>query len=540
MTLNNTNKWDGTALAPSDFGTVGYGILMNATKTQIELFTYDPTTINAPQITIIARGLDYEGGTTSDPSRIFEWPRTETIVQLSPDAPQVFEWLKEYIDSVAVSGSPDASDTQKGIVTLSNSGTNTAVADNDPRVPSLNGAIFLNAMTGTIHMYGGVTAPAGFLMCDGASYNNFDYPGLLDVFRGRFGYDDGKEVTASSTLNEFTAAGHGLVNNQPVLFDSTEDLPEGVQPHTVYYVRGATGSTFRIATAPDGPTLPLLTNGSGTISVYPKFRVPNLEGRFPIGSGGALNQFSSSYVLQQNRPSRSSMFYVYADYVYFRYETPAWTDGQVVVFKGNAGSVPLNTPLYVRRRGTGNTEFHLYSSYEDYENNNHMTFTPGGYYSSTSTDEMRGISAQGIDFEDGGEVVFTGDVPSTLTEGTTYYVFRDLADSNSFQVATTRQNALDRVPIYISSGGGEVEVELQGRDGGVGQTGGAAVHSLTEGEMPAHSHDTGSSSRRTSGSSSSGDMRMVDGTGTRSGSTGGGLPHNNMPPYLAINFITKT
>ncbi|MBD2060522.1 tail fiber protein [Oculatella sp. FACHB-28] len=116
-------------------------------------------------------------------------------------------------------------------------------------------------------------------------------------------------------------------------------------------------------------------------------------------------------------------------------------------------------------------------------------------------------------------------------------------------------NLVGRVPI---GGGGSY---------GLGATGGSETHTLTTAEMPAHSH-TGSTNTagvhshtynyRTSNTLGTGSSRGDFNNGTLNGSstiandeagahnhtvtttnTGGGQAHNNMQPYLAINFYIR-
>jgi hypothetical protein len=88
--LNNIKQWNGTDLTPADFGTEAYGVFIDSTRTQIEVFKFDPDTIADEYITIIARGLPYTGGDTEMPENKFAWPSNDTTVQLGTDAPQLF------------------------------------------------------------------------------------------------------------------------------------------------------------------------------------------------------------------------------------------------------------------------------------------------------------------------------------------------------------------------------------------------------------------------------------------------------------------
>lgn len=73
-----------------------------------------------------------------------------------------------------------------------------------------------------------------------------------------------------------------------------------------------------------------------------------------------------------------------------------------------------------------------------------------------------------------------------------------------------------------------------------GATGGEAEHVLTIDEIPAHTHTYSKPSYRTimyAGSSTTG---TTGASSTATSSTGGGLAHNNMPPYLAVYVWRRT
>ena len=96
---------------------------------------------------------------------------------------------------------------------------------------------------------------------------------------------------------------------------------------------------------------------------------------------------------------------------------------------------------------------------------------------------------------------------------------------------------------------------------GAGTTGGEAVHTLTESELPTHAHDPANEAgyygfiTNSQKAFTVGDMGVQSGSGryypyapaafdvsrnTKTGSVGGGKAHNNMPPYLAVYVWQRT
>lgn len=98
--LDNILGWDGvTNLAASDFGTKAYAAFRNAAGTLIEFMEIDPSTIASASITILRRGLKYNGDdlTTEVSANKLTWVKGDTIVELGTHMPQL---LAHYVDIV--------------------------------------------------------------------------------------------------------------------------------------------------------------------------------------------------------------------------------------------------------------------------------------------------------------------------------------------------------------------------------------------------------------------------------------------------------
>lgn len=103
--LNNSLSWDGVQLSSADFGTALYAVLRNAANTQLEIISLDPATVtSANTITILARGLPYNGDTTANTETKYDWPASTTIVELGADTPQLLAQLVEEAGAETIAG----------------------------------------------------------------------------------------------------------------------------------------------------------------------------------------------------------------------------------------------------------------------------------------------------------------------------------------------------------------------------------------------------------------------------------------------------
>ena len=138
-------------------------------------------------------------------------------------------------------------------------------------------------------------------------------------------------------------------------------------------------------------------------------------------------------------------------------------------------------------------------------------------------------------------------LPSTGTEGqirfapNTENIFDLIYPVGSIYMSV---NAVNPTTLF---GGTWVQIEdtfllAAGSIYAAGSTGGEATHTLTVAEIPSHSHHV-----RTQGSETAqnaltytSQKNRLAGSGTLVQNTGGGQPHNNMPPYLAVHVWQRT
>ena len=92
-------------------------------------------------------------------------------------------------------------------------------------------------------------------------------------------------------------------------------------------------------------------------------------------------------------------------------------------------------------------------------------------------------------------------------------------------------NLKGRVPVGLDA--------AQTEFNGLGKTGGYNTHTLTVNEIPAHTHSYTNQPNSTSVQTPVTGTNVADDVpvGQTTGSTGGGLAHNNLQPYITLNYI---
>lgn len=148
-----------------------------------------------------------------------------------------------------------------------------------------------------------------------------------------------------------------------------------------------------------------------------------------------------------------------------------------------------------------------------------------------------------------GWLLCNGDAVSRATYAALYAIIGTAYGVGDGSTTFNVPNLKGRVPVGLDS----TQTEFDTR----GETGGAKTHTLTTAQLPSHTHSIPAHKHdinraTTQAASGTGGGYEVDGAGATAytetenapadttGSTGGGDAHNNLQPYLVVNYIIKT
>lgn len=117
--LSDILGWDGTALSSGILGDKLYAVLRNDSNTLMEIMELDPTTIASASITILRRGLKFDGDLSTEVSaNKLTWVKNETIVELGSHPPQLLNYtVRTYGDQTINDTKTFATFPQKSGVT---------------------------------------------------------------------------------------------------------------------------------------------------------------------------------------------------------------------------------------------------------------------------------------------------------------------------------------------------------------------------------------------------------------------------------------
>lgn len=235
---------------------------------------------------------------------------------VAPTGPTMIA-TKKYVDDVAIQGAPDASTTTKGIAFMSVAPASATgpigVGSNDPRVPpidtstmttgqvaallgstgtpsSANKYIVQNDRTGptmpsgSMTLYGGASAPSGWLFCDGSAVSRVTYATLFGIISTTYGAGD-----TTTTFNVPDMRGRvpiGVGTGQGGGTAGT-GLPTAGTALTAVARAGWKGAETHILTADELPADRSYITGSGNNDTRNAGSPDNFYGAWSAGGGTA-------------------------------------------------------------------------------------------------------------------------------------------------------------------------------------------------------------------------------------------------------------
>lgn len=228
--LDNIKGWGGTDLSASDFGSELYVSFRNSANTKVEFMKVDPATIADSSITILKRGLAYNGEQATEvPANIQDvWVKGDTIVELGSHVPQLLQ------ETMLVSGDQTVGGKKTFSSVPATTGGN-AVAGTD-LVPYSQA---LALLTGTANVDRIVVAgTAGETLAAG----NLVY---LKESDGRWWKADADSASSAENVILGFAQGSGTAGNPVsggILLWGVDSNQAGLTANSTYYVSNTAGA----------------------------------------------------------------------------------------------------------------------------------------------------------------------------------------------------------------------------------------------------------------------------------------------------------
>lgn len=280
--LTDILGWDGSALTSASFGTKAYGVFRDAANNHIELFEFDPSTIASSSISILLRGLKFDGDLTTEVSGNKRSWTKGTLVELGTHVPQLF---RHYVDTLEAQ-------TIAGVKTFSALPATTAgnpVADNDLVRKAYADAILAggSGIPNRVVVAGnaGATVSAGQLV-------------YLDVADGEWKLCDADTAATVDNIILGLAQGSGTDGNPisgGILIYGLDSNQTGLTNNTAYYASntaGAISSSVGTVEVSVG-----VARSTTTLLFYPRYNQQLTENQQDalVGSSGTPSA-SNTYV----------------------------------------------------------------------------------------------------------------------------------------------------------------------------------------------------------------------------------------------------
>lgn len=136
-----------------------------------------------------------------------------------------------------------------------------------------------------------------------SSVDAANQPTILQFYAGTLGA--GVACTGEADDDIVTAAGHGCVDGDLVIFDTLDSEANGVNKSTVYYVRNMSGNTFKVALISGGGAINITGDVAGTIK---KISTPTWQTELIVAMAAINNDATPIGVSCPKIPSTSALW----------------------------------------------------------------------------------------------------------------------------------------------------------------------------------------------------------------------------------------
>lgn len=512
--LNNITGWNGSDLTASDFGTKLYAVLRNDTNTLMELIELDPSTIASASITILRRGLSFDGDLTTElTARKLTWVKNETIVEIGSNPPQLY---KHFVDIVG-------DQTIDGVKTLSSfpikSGSTTPSSSTEFATKAYVDSIVagtVNYDRQTVSGTAGENVTAGQIV-------------YFKTSDQKWWKTDADAAATAQGVKIGIAQGNILANaSGTFLIGGLDSNQTGLSAGSIYFLSGTAAS---LATTP-GTFRRFVGVAVSTTSI---FFDPENSGVEDVESYGADAGSNDTYVVTVPRTIGA-----YRAGMVIRFKAGTRNTGACTINVNSVGAASIKKEVNLDPSDGDIEAGGIYTLVHD--GTNFQILNPKGAVPTGAVMMWIGATAPA------GWLLCDASAVSRTTYATLYAVVGDTYGNGNGSSTFNVPDMRGRVPVGVGTGVGDgtsgtgLPTGTSMTQVGLATWKGAQTHVLITAELAAHSHDV--TGGQASGGGGTGGY--LPGLGGAQGSasaaattTGSNAPHNNIQPVMGINFIIK-
>lgn len=291
--LSNILGWDSVALTSADFGTRAFGAFLSADRSTLELFEWDPSTIASTSITILYRGLKFDGTQTTEiPANKRDWSSGSTSVMIGSDIPQLLSLLVDVLSDQTIGGVKIFSSIPQ--TTGGNATTDNQLVRYAQALALLTGGATVSKIVG--EGTAGETIASGQLV-------------YLKASDGRWWLADADTAATVENINLGIAQGAGTAGNaitNGVLTYGLDATQTGLTANSIYYASNTAGGISLSA----GTTEVTVGYSLSTTTIFfnPRFNQQITEDQQDALAGSGTPSAGNKFMTQQGLQAGAEVY----------------------------------------------------------------------------------------------------------------------------------------------------------------------------------------------------------------------------------------